>query len=160
MRLAPGCRRYLETILWLRVVGQTVFLRGIFFTSSMREAGRSTKRWRWRQPVPRSAPGGPHLGANRAYFLRDLFHEKSLRESGLVTRATNTLKLLRHRQLAIFGSAGVALLILLIFADSLSQPEKERSRRSGELANRRHKPDQERMVHPHRRPGRVLPFPL
>src|SRR5207302_11236312 len=42
--------------------------------------------------------------------------EKVFRESGLVTRATNTLKLLRQRQFAIFGTSGLALLLLLVFA--------------------------------------------
>ena len=61
---------------------------------------------------PRTAPGkrtGPSSCA-------DLFIEKVFRESGLVTRATNTLKLLRQRQLAIFGSAAAALLLVLAFA--------------------------------------------
>jgi hypothetical protein len=118
MRLAPRLRRYLETIF---VAGEwsakPVFLRGIYFTSSMREGkaldeaiALATGLALDQLPEDRSWEKG------RAFFLRDLFHEKVFRESGLVTRATNTLQLLRQRQLAIFGSAGVALLLLLVFS--------------------------------------------
>src|ERR1017187_9209463 len=118
MRLAPRLRRYLETIF---VAGEwsakPVFLRGIYFTSSMREGkaldeaiALATGLALDQLPEDRSWEKG------RAFFLRDLLHEKVFRESGLVTRATNTLQLLRKRQLAIFGSAGVALLLLLVFS--------------------------------------------
>jgi hypothetical protein len=45
-----------------------------------------------------------------------LFLEKVFREYGLVTRATNTLTLLRKRRLLIFGLATLALLLLLGFS--------------------------------------------
>lgn len=118
MRLAPRLRRYLETVF---VAGEwsakPVFLRGIYFTSSMREGkaldeaiAMATGLALDQLPEDRSWEKG------RAFFLRDLFHEKVFRESGLVTRATNTLQLLRQRQLVIFGSAGAALLLLLVFS--------------------------------------------
>jgi hypothetical protein len=118
MRLAPRLRRYLETIF---VAGEwsakPVFLRGIYFTSSMREGkaldeaiALATGLTLDQLPEERS------WEKNRAFFLRDLFHEKVFRESGLVTRATNTLKMLRQRQLLIFGTAGLALVFLMVFA--------------------------------------------
>lgn len=118
MRLAPRLRRYLETVF---VAGEwsakPVFLRGIYFTSSMRE-GRALDEamafatgLSWDQ-LPEDRGGDK----DRAFFLRDLFLEKVFRERGLVTRATNTLKLLRQRQLLIFGSGGFALLLLLAFS--------------------------------------------
>ncbi|MSU57592.1 MAG: hypothetical protein EXS35_05335 [Pedosphaera sp.] len=118
MRLAPRLRRYLETVF---VAGEwsakPVFLRGIYFTSSMREGkaldeaiALATGLGLDQLPEERS------WEKNRAFFLRDLFLEKVFRESGLVTRATNTLKMLRSRQLLIFGTAGAALLLLLGFA--------------------------------------------
>jgi hypothetical protein len=118
MRLAPRLRRYLETVF---VAGEwsakPVFLRGIYFTSSMREGRALDEAMALAANISLDQlPQDRNWDRNRAYFLRDLFHEKVFRESGLVTRATNTLKMLRQRQLAIFGSAGGALLIVLIFA--------------------------------------------
>ena len=119
MRLAPRLRRYLETIF---VAGEwsakPVFLRGIYFTSSMREGQALDEAIAQATGLPLDQlPGDRSLWEkNRAFFLRDLFKEKVFRESGLVTRASNTLKLLRQRKLAIFGSAGTALLLLLVFA--------------------------------------------
>jgi hypothetical protein len=118
MRLAPRLRRYLETVF---VAGEwsakPVFLRGIYFTSSMREGKALDEAIAFATGLPLDQlPEDRKWEKNRAFFLRDLFHEKVFRESGLVTRATNTLKLLRQRQLAIFGTAGAALLLLTVFA--------------------------------------------
>ena len=118
MRLAPRLRRYLETVF---VAGEwsakPVFLRGIYFTSSMREGKALDEAIAFATGLPLDQlPEDRKWEKNRAFFLRDLFHEKVFRESGLVTRATNTLKLLRQQQLAIFGTAGVALLLLTLFA--------------------------------------------
>ena len=118
MRLAPRLRRYLETVF---VAGewsaQPVFLRGVYFTSSMREGKALDEAIAFATGLPLDQlPEDRKWEKNRAFFLRDLFHEKVFRESGLVTRATNTLKLLRQRQWAIFGTAGVALLLLTVFA--------------------------------------------
>jgi IcmF-related N-terminal domain len=118
MRLAPRLRRYLETIF---VAGEwsakPIFLRGIYFTSSMREGKALDEAIALATGLSLDQlPESHAFDKNKALFLRDLFHEKVFRESGLVTRATNTLKLLRQRQALIFGSAGAALLILLTFA--------------------------------------------
>lgn len=118
LRLAPRLRRYLETIF---VAGEwsakPVFLRGIYFTSSMREGKALDEAIAYATGLPlEQLPEDRSWDKNRAYFLRDLFHEKVFRESGLVTRATNTLKLLRKRQFAIFGTAAVALLVLTVFS--------------------------------------------
>jgi hypothetical protein len=118
MRLAPRLRRYLETVF---VAGEwsakPVFLRGIYFTSSMREGKALDEAIALATGLALDQlPEDRSLDKGRAFFLRDLFHEKVFRESGLVTRATNTLQLLRRRQLAIFGSAVVALLLLLVFS--------------------------------------------
>ena len=48
-------------------------------------------------------PSGRVWERETSLFLRDLFVEKIFREWGLVTRATNTLRMLRRRKLAIFG---------------------------------------------------------
>jgi len=117
MRLAPRLQRYLETIF---VAGEwsakPIFLRGIYFTSSMREGSALDEALALATNV--SVDELPESGRSesRAFFLRDLFNEKIFREGGLVTRATNTLKMLRQRRLAIFGTITVALLLLLGFA--------------------------------------------
>jgi hypothetical protein len=118
MRLAPRLQRYLETIF---VAGEwsakPVFLRGIYFTSSMREGKALDEAIALATGLALDQlPDERSWEKNRAFFLRDLFHEKVFRESGLVTRATNTLKMLRQRQVAIFGSAGACLLLVLLFA--------------------------------------------
>jgi hypothetical protein len=117
-RLAPRLRRYLETIF---VAGEwsakPVFLRGIYFTSSLREGKALDEAIAFATGLSLDQlPEDRTWEKNRAYFLRDLFLEKVFRESGLVTRATNTLTMLRQRQLAIFGTAGAALLLLLVLA--------------------------------------------
>jgi IcmF-related N-terminal domain len=117
MRLAPRLRRYLETIF---VAGEwsakPIFLRGIYFTSSMREGSALDEALALATNV--SVDELPESGRSesRAFFLRDFFNEKVFREGGLVTRATNTLKMLRQRRLAIFGTATVLMLLLLGFA--------------------------------------------
>jgi len=118
MRLVPRLRRYLETVF---VAGEwsakPVFLRGIYFTSSMREGKALDEAIAMATGVSvDQLPEDRSWEKNRAFFLRDLFVEKVFRESGLVTRATNTIQLLRKRRLAIFGSAGVALVLLTVFA--------------------------------------------
>ena len=118
MRLAPRLRRYLETIF---VAGEwsakPVFLRGIYFTTSMREGKALDEAIALATGLSLDQlPEDRVWEKNRAFFLRDLFHEKVFRESGLVTHATNTLTLLRTRQLAIFGTVAGALLLLLAFA--------------------------------------------
>lgn len=118
MRLAPRLRRYLETIF---VAGEwsskPVFLRGIYFTSSMREGKALDEAIAFATGLSLDRlPEDRKWEKNRAFFLRDLFHEKVFRESGLVTRASNTLKMLRQRQFLIFSTAGAALLLMLVFA--------------------------------------------
>jgi IcmF-related N-terminal domain len=118
LRLAPRLRRYLETIF---VAGEwsakPVFLRGIYFTSSMREGRALDEAMALATGVSlEQLPEDRSWEKNRSYFMRDLFLEKVFREYGLVTRATNTLKLVRNRQFLILGVISVALLLLLVFA--------------------------------------------
>lgn len=118
MRLAPRLRRYLETVF---VAGEwsakPVFLRGIYFTSSMREGKALDEAMALATGLSvDQLPEDRKWEVNRAFFLRDLFVEKVFAESGLVTRATNTIQLLRKRQFAIFGTAGVAMLLLIVLA--------------------------------------------
>jgi hypothetical protein len=116
--LSPRLRRYLETIF---VAGEwsskPLFLRGIYFSSSMREGSVLDAELAEAIGLPvDELPEGKVWERERAYFLRDLFVEKVFRERGLVTRASNTAKMLRTQQAVLVGSSAVALILFLFFA--------------------------------------------
>jgi hypothetical protein len=115
--LTPRLRRYLETIF---VAGEwtsrPLFLRGIYFTSSMREGSALDEELAAVMGLPvDQLPAGRAWERDHSYFLRDLFLDKVFREDGLVTRATNTDRLLLYRKLALFGAGVLGLLALLSF---------------------------------------------
>src|SRR6266487_3667338 len=104
--LASRLRRYLETIF---IAGEwsakPLFLRGIYFSSSMREGSALDAELAEAIGVPvDDLPEGKVWERERAYFLRDLFVEKVFKERGLVTRANNTSRMLRTQQVILFGS--------------------------------------------------------
>ena len=110
-----------------------LFLRGIYFTSAMREGAALDLVLA--QAIGTSVdalPEGRAWERERAYFLRDLFTEKIFREAGLVTRATNTKTLIRKRQWILYGCGFAALALLLLFTilsyrqfeDSIGQQSK------------------------------------
>jgi IcmF-related N-terminal domain len=113
--LAPRLRRYLEIIF---VAGEwtsrPLFLRGIYFTSSMREGSALDEELAQIVGLPVDRlPAGRAWERDHSYFLRDLFLDKVFREDGLVTRATNTDRLLAYRKLLLFGAGVLGLLALL-----------------------------------------------
>jgi hypothetical protein len=115
--LAPRLRRYLETIF---VAGEwtsrPLFLRGIYFTSSMREGSALDEELAQAMGLPVDRlPAGRAWERDHSYFLRDLFLDKIFREDGLVTRASNTDRLLLYRKLLLFGAGVLGLLCLLGF---------------------------------------------
>ncbi|MBV8142357.1 MAG: hypothetical protein JOZ60_09960, partial [Verrucomicrobia bacterium] len=115
--LAPRLRRYLETIF---VAGEwtsrPLFLRGIYFTSSMREGSALDEELARVMGLPVDRlPAGRAWEREHSYFLRDLFLDKVFREDGLVTRASNTDRMLLHRKLLLFGAGVLGLLCLLLF---------------------------------------------
>ncbi len=114
---APRLRSYLEKVF---VAGpwsaKPLFLRGIYFTSAMREGAALDLVLAQAIGVSVDAlPEGKAWERERAYFLRDLFTEKIFRESGIVTRATNTKTLIRSRQIALYGAGFAALVAILVF---------------------------------------------
>lgn len=119
MRLEPRLKRYLELIF----VGddfssKPVFLRGIYFTSAMQEGQALDEAMSLitGASLEQVSLGSGMERKKQSFFLRDLFIDKVAPEKGLVTRAKNTLKVLRQQQLLIFGSAAIAMLLLLGFA--------------------------------------------
>jgi hypothetical protein len=115
--LAPRLRHYLETIFiageW---ISRPLFLRGIYFTSSMREGSALDEELAQAIGLPvDQLPTGRAWERESSYFLRDLFLDKIFREDGLVTRASKTDRLILHRKLALFASGVIALAALLLF---------------------------------------------
>jgi len=114
-KIAPRLRQYLETIF---VAGEwspkPLFLRGIYFTSSMSDG--KTLDADLAQALGISVDALPSSGVwrrDRAYFLKDLFLQKIFREKGLVTRASNAMKLQRQRKMAVIAAGFATVLILL-----------------------------------------------
>jgi hypothetical protein len=116
IKIAPRLRRYLEMIF---VAGEwsskPLFLRGIYFTSSMREGSALDADLAEALGMPVEAlPEGRVWERERAYFLRDLFMNKVFREKGLVTRASNTSAQMRKRRTLVYGTAGVGALAVAL----------------------------------------------
>ncbi|MDR1009907.1 MAG: hypothetical protein LBM04_02035, partial [Opitutaceae bacterium] len=113
--LAPRLRRYLEMIF---VTGEwsakPLFLRGIYFTSALTEGKSLDLEIAQALGVqPDALPEGKLFERERSFFLRDLFMQKIFKEKGLVTRASNTRKLVRRRQTLLFGSLAASLVTVL-----------------------------------------------
>jgi len=116
--VAPNLQKYLHTIF---IAGawsaRPLFLRGIYFTSSLREGSALDQELAQALALPVDAlPEGRAWERDRSYFLRDVFVEKAFREKGLVTRATDTKKLVLQRRLSLLGFGVVGVLALLAFS--------------------------------------------
>jgi hypothetical protein len=116
--ISANIRQYLSTIF---VAGEwsakPLFLRGIYFTSSLREGAELDQELAQAMGVSvEELPTGRAWEREISFFLRDLFVEKIFREWGLVTRATDTKKLLRQRGLAVFGTGLLAMAVFFLFS--------------------------------------------
>ena len=116
-RIMSRLKRYLEMVF---VAGawsaRPLFLRGIYFTSSMREGSALDEELSEMLGVSvDTLPDGHVWAEDRAYFLRDLFVSKIFNERGLVTRATNARKNQRMRRAAVLIAALASVLILFLF---------------------------------------------
>jgi type VI protein secretion system component VasK len=116
--ISSRLRRYLETIF---VAGEwsakPLFLRGIYFSSSMREGAALDAELAEAIGVGvDELPEGKVWDAKRPTFLGICFTEKVFREKGLVTRATNTKRMLRSQQIALYASGFLALVIFSVVA--------------------------------------------
>jgi hypothetical protein len=116
--VAPSLRQYLEAIFIPSAWSvQPLFLRGIYFMSSLREG--SSLDQELANALGRNVEtleDEKFWERDRSYFLRDVFLEKTFRERGLVTRASNTKQLVMKRRLTVLGTgvAGVAALFTLL----------------------------------------------
>jgi len=118
MNLTPRLRKYLETIFaqgsWSL---PPLFLRGIYFSSALREGAALDADLASALGVPVDTLGDFKVWEReRSFFLRDLFLDKMFREFGLVTRATNTATMLRKRKQLLFGGGSVALITFVLLA--------------------------------------------
>jgi len=115
-KIVPRLRRYLEVIF---VAGQwspePLFLRGIYFTSSMREGAALDESLAEALQIPVQNLNGDtkFWERDRAFFLRDVFTAKIFREKALVTRAKDTRRLRLVRGLGI-GAAAIAAAAALL----------------------------------------------
>ena len=133
--LAPRLRQYLEKIF---VAGpwspKPLFLRGIYFTSSMREGAALDQELALALGLGTDQLSEAKVWEKeRAYFLRDIFTEKVFRERGLVTRATNTKKMLRKRGLLLWGTATLLALAFVGFTIYAYQQFSDSIKRHSDL---------------------------
>lgn len=139
-RLAPRLRRYLQRMF---VAGEwsarPLFLRGIYFTSALREGAALDADLAAALNLPLDRiPEGRIWERERALFLKDLFLHKVFAEKGLVTRAADTAGLLRARAVALLGAGAATLLIVgaltWVGARGLQRSAVEPARRWAEIA--------------------------
>ena len=112
--IGPRLRRYLEPIFVAGPLSsKPLFLRGIYFTSSLQTGEAVDKAISAIMGVDIvSTHGGPVVG-EKPYFLRHVFQEKVFREKGLVTRTDNVAQLKRRRKLAVMSAGFAAVLALM-----------------------------------------------
>ena len=116
-RISPRLRHYLDHVFaggeW---TGRPLFLRGIYFTSSMREGTALDEELAEALGVPvRSVQEGREWERERSYFLKDLFLEKIFKERGLVTRAVHAGRQRRRRQAIVLTAGFLSILVLAAF---------------------------------------------
>jgi hypothetical protein len=117
LRIGPRLRQYLDMVF---VAGEwspkPLFLRGIYFTSSMREGQALDAELAELLGVPvDSLAEGRMWDRDRAFFLRDLFLKKVFPEKGLVTRALSAGKVERNRKISLLTGGFVSAMALLAF---------------------------------------------
>lgn len=116
VQLGPRLRRYLETVFVQSAWAQPLFLRGIYFTSSMTKDGALDAQLASLLHVPvESLPEGRSWEQDRSFFLRDIFLKKIFPERGLVTRAVNTGAAQRRRKALVLGAGFAAAITLCVF---------------------------------------------
>jgi hypothetical protein len=116
-RLIPRLKRYLQIVFSTgQFSSKPVFLRGIYFTSSMQQNGDLDEALAefMGLKVTELPPANVQENA-KSYFLRDLFIDKAFREQ-LVTSASNTRRMRRNRLFILGGLAFLVLGTLVTFS--------------------------------------------
>lgn len=113
--LAPRLRKYLETIFGTSAqAAKPLFLRGIYFTSALTEGKELDTELAAALGLSEDQlPASKAWERERSFFLKDLFLQKIFKERGLVTRATNTTKLIKTRQRIIGAVVAAGALAVL-----------------------------------------------
>lgn len=127
-RIYPRLRRYMELIF---VAGEwsqkPLFLRGIYFTSSLQEGSALDEELSKAMGIEvGDLPGQGVFEREKAYFLRDVILKKVFVEKGLVTSVSDTKKMVRGRKFALLSCGFVGLIGLLGIAWYGSYALKER----------------------------------
>lgn len=108
-------RRYLELAFEPDQWSQPLLLRGIYFTSSMREGDALDVLVSDITGVPpEHLPEGRSWAVDKAYFLRDVFVEKAFREKGLIVSGNEAKpsRVKRRHRLLVGGAAAAALAVI------------------------------------------------
>jgi hypothetical protein len=127
--MGPALKQYLDVLF---VVGEwsqkPLFLRGIYFTSSVIEGPALDTEMASVLGIPvQNVPDiGRRWERERTFFLKDIFLQKIFHERGLVTRASSTRALRRRRQLILVSVAAIGILSLLLVS-KLSLSSLQRS---------------------------------
>ena len=113
-RTASRLQQYLTTVFaggeW---TGKPLFLRGIYFTSAVREGDPLDEELAQALDVPiESIQDNKAWERERSYFLKDVFTAKAFREQSLVTGAIHVSRQHRFRQ-AVVAIAGLASVLTL-----------------------------------------------
>ncbi len=116
-RLIPRLKRYLQIIFSAgQFSAKPVFLRGIYFTSSMQQNGDLDEALAEFLGIKvTDLPPANILEKEKSFFLRDLFIEKAFPER-LVTSASNTRRMRRNRLLILSGLTALILGSVVTFA--------------------------------------------
>jgi type VI protein secretion system component VasK len=115
MTIGPRLQQYLSTIF---VAGEwspkPLFLRGIYFTSSMRQgAALDTELAQALGLSVESLPEGRQWKQDESFFLKDMFLRKVFPEKGLVTRQSKAQGLDSRRKAVVLTAASLAVVALL-----------------------------------------------
>ena len=113
--LSDKLQSYLEIIFTgSKLAPKPLFLRGIYFTSSIQKGSILDGVLAEAMDVPLdSLTETRPFERVRPLFLRDLFMEKIFPEGGLVTRADNTVKLKARRRSLVLGTAAIGTIVLI-----------------------------------------------
>ena len=116
--ISARLKQYLDVVFvsgeWTQ---KPLFLRGIYFTSSLIEGNALDVELASALGIPVDRISeGKTWERNRSFFLRDVFLQKIFREKGLVTDASDTRAIVRRRSMILGGVAAVGVVLLTLIS--------------------------------------------